>query len=86
MPKIFVSYRRIDSQERAHRIADWLVLKYGQENVFIDIDAIDGGDNFAQTIINSLNETDVVLVVLGHQWVDEIVRRMTLPDIDFVLE
>ncbi len=40
MPKIFVSYRRIDSQERAHRIADWLVLKYGRENVFIDVDTI----------------------------------------------
>lgn len=87
MPKVFVSYRRSDSQERAHRIADWLVLKYGQENVFLDADTIDIGVPFADVIKQHLRSADVVLIIIGHQWVDEIERRYdpSNPLHDFVL-
>jgi formylglycine-generating enzyme required for sulfatase activity len=84
MPKIFVSYRRMDSEERAHRIADWLVNKYGLENVFIDVDRIGGGADFINAIEDSLAKTDVLLVIIGDKWVDELARRATLPDVDFV--
>jgi len=84
MPKIFVSYRRIDSQERTHRIADWLVLKYGLENVFVDVDTIGGGDDFAQTIRQSLSTSDVILVIIGEQWVDELYQRALRKENDFV--
>jgi hypothetical protein len=70
MPKIFISYRRMDSQERAHRIADWLVLKYGKRNVFIDVDRILGGSQFADVIEESVDKSDVVLIVIRDQWVN----------------
>jgi formylglycine-generating enzyme required for sulfatase activity len=84
MPKIFVSYRRMDSEERAQRIADWLVNKYGFDNVFIDVDRIGGGADFIKAIEDSLDQTDVLLVIIGKKWVDELTRRSTLPDVDFV--
>lgn len=84
MPKIFVSYRRVDSQERAHRIADWLVLKYGRDNIFIDIDTIGGGHDFAKAIVDSLDKSDVVLVIIGNRWVDELVKRTESESLDFV--
>jgi len=84
MPKIFVSYRRMDSQERAHRIADWLVNKYGIDNVFIDVDRIPGATNFEQVIINSLDASDIVVVVIGYEWVDELARRTENDETDYV--
>jgi hypothetical protein len=84
MLKIFVSYRRSDSEERAHRIADWLVLKYGRENVFIDVDRIGGGEDFVDVIEQSLAASDVLLVIIGDQWVDELENRSKSPNIDFV--
>lgn len=73
MPKIFVSYRRVDSEERAHRIADWLIKNYyDKEDVFIDIEAIDVGLPFAEVIQQGIRDADVVLVIIGNQWVDEL--------------
>jgi|GEM_PF-3430158 len=84
MPKIFVSYRRVDSQERAHRIADWLVNKYELDNVFVDVDRIPGATDFEREIEKSLNDSDVVLVVIGKLWASEIARRSTIDAVDYV--
>jgi SH3-like domain-containing protein len=84
MPKIFVSYRRIDSEERAQRIADWLILKYNKENVFIDVDTIRGGADFASVINNGLAHADAILVIIGHKWLEEFEKRADNPEQDFV--
>lgn len=84
MTKIFISYRRSDSQERAHRIADWLVLKYGKDNIFIDVDRIPGGVDFVDVIEESLAASDVLLVVIGDKWDNELANREKSPNIDFV--
>src|SRR5690349_7684265 len=80
MPKIFVSYRRMDSQERAHRIADWLVLKYGEKNIFIDVDTLSGGVDYVADIERALEASDVLLVIIGDKWVDELLRRSENPN------
>ena len=84
MPKIFVSYRRADTQERAHRIADWLILKYGRENVFIDVDTIGAGEDFKLKIEDSLHQTDVLLIIIGDKWVEILNERLGSPDLDLV--
>ncbi len=40
MPKIFISYRRSDSAAHAGRIYDRLEGRFGQGQVFMDVDAI----------------------------------------------
>lgn len=83
-PTIFISYRRSDTAERAHRVADWLKLQYGQRHVFIDLLDIGGGTDFARVIENKIAESNVMIVVIGDQWVDEMAHRSASPEEDFV--
>ena len=69
MPRITVSYRRADSDAITGRIFDRLALHYGKESVFRDIDNIPPGIDFRKFINDVLQETDVLLVVIGQRWV-----------------
>jgi hypothetical protein len=66
--KIFVSYRRDDSAGHAGRLCDHLANHFGAERVFQDIDAINFGDDFLDTINRALSECDVLIVIIGKQW------------------
>jgi hypothetical protein len=68
MPKITVSYRRTDSDAITGRIFDRLAARYGKESVFRDIDNIPPGIDFRKFINEALQETDVLLVVIGPRW------------------
>src|SRR5882757_3414143 len=69
MPKITVSYRRDDSEAITGRIFDRLVAHYGKASVFRDIDNIPPGVDFREHIDQALQETDVLIVVIGRRWV-----------------
>jgi TIR domain len=68
MPNITVSYRRADSDAITGRIFDRLALHYGKQSVFRDIDNIPPGIDFRKFINDALQETDVLLVVIGPRW------------------
>jgi TIR domain len=68
MPRITVSYRRADSDAITGRIFDRLALHYGKQSVFRDIDNIPPGIDFRKFINDALQETDVLLVVIGPRW------------------
>lgn len=70
MLKIFISYRRVDSQKITGRIDDHLVNRFGEENVFTD-KRIDAGSHWETTIKNKLDDADVLLVVIGGKWIAE---------------
>jgi hypothetical protein len=70
MAKVFISYRRADSATFSGRIYDRLVLHFGRENVFKDVDDIPLGANFVTYIQQSLAECAVELVVIGRSWLD----------------
>jgi hypothetical protein len=82
MSKIFISYRRVDSQAIASLIYRSLVKKYGKNNVFLDTKTITSGQ-WWQQIQDALDSVDVVIVVIGPKWEHEIQRRLDHPD-DFV--
>lgn len=67
--KIFISYRRSDSQHITDRIYDKLLTQFRAEDVFMDIFSIDLGVSFADVIKRTLAECAVVLVVIGDTWV-----------------
>jgi hypothetical protein len=50
MSGIFISYRREDSSGYAGRLFDILSIHFGKENIYMDLDTIKGGDNFATVI------------------------------------
>ena len=66
---IFISYRRDDAASDAGRLADHLKRRFGTDRVFLDIDTIEPGTDFVQVLHRALEETRVVLVVIGPRWV-----------------
>lgn len=68
MPKIAISYRRSDTAPMAGRIFDRLSAHYGEASVFMDIDNIPFGMDFRSHIHEVLLRTDVLLAVIGTNW------------------
>jgi hypothetical protein len=65
--RIFISYRRGDSVS-ARIIRDMLRGHFAQAMVFMDIENIAPGIDFAQEIRNRVNESDATLVIIGPEW------------------
>ena len=70
MPKIFVSYRRDDSEHITGRIYDRLEPRFGRNNVFMDIDAIPFGVDFREHLDRAVGQCEVLLAVIGEQWLN----------------
>jgi hypothetical protein len=68
MSGIFISYRREDSAGHVGRLHDRLITCFGREQVFKDIDSIKPGEDFSQAIKDAMASCDVVLVIIGKQW------------------
>jgi len=68
MPKIFISYRRQDSSYETTMIYEFLRPKFGRENVFMDVDTIPAGVDFRQYLHEAVSGCDVLLAVIGEQW------------------
>jgi len=67
-PKIFISYRRIDTKTRVTSLVSDLSLKFGPNVIFVDTDKIRAGDRWRVEIENSLEAADVLLVAMGDKW------------------
>ena len=87
MATVFLSYRREDSRADAGRLYDRLSAHFGADSVFMDIDDIAAGENFVEKLKNTLNQSDVLLLVIGPRWQsvtdDEGRPRLNSPN-DFV--
>ena len=68
MSGVFISYRREDSSGYAGRLFDILSVHFGRENMYMDLDTIRGGDNFATVIEEKISQCDVLLAVIGERW------------------
>jgi outer membrane protein assembly factor BamB len=86
--RIFLSYRREETQHLAGRLADRLVERFGESQVFMDIDSIPPGVDFAEAIQRAVSGCDVLLALIGRQWTtladEQGRRRIDDPD-DFVV-
>ena len=67
-PKIFISYRRVDSNDITGRIYDWLVQHFGADHVFKDVDSIPLGVDFRQHLDQAVAQCSVFLTVIGPDW------------------
>ena len=85
--RIFLSYRREDASGHAGRLYDALAAKFGDENVFIDVDAIDPGVDFGEAITRAVAGCDALIALIGREWLTatdgEGRRRLDDPE-DFV--
>jgi hypothetical protein len=70
-PKIFLCYRREDTQGFARGIYLTLASKYGNSQVFRDIDSTPPGVKFAAWIEARVAQCSVMIVLIGNAWVTD---------------
>ena len=68
MSGIFISYRREDSAAYAGRLYDRLAAHFGADQVFMDVDDIPPGADFASHIDAKVGSCDAMVVVIGKDW------------------
>src|SRR5262245_34259596 len=83
MASIFISYRREDASGHAGRLCDRLTARFGGDRVFMDIQDIHPGQNFATSIEDTIATCDCVVAVIGPRWL-EIVQKRAQSAEDFV--
>src|SRR5262249_17785546 len=87
MTKLFISYRREDTEFVAGHIYQLLVSHFGKEAIFMDIDTIPLGVDFVEHLSRAVGQCDIVLAMIGEKWLDirnaKGLRRLDDPS-DFV--
>ena len=68
--KIFINYRREDSLDAAGRLHDRLAQTFGDKNIFMDIEDIPAGVDFAKYLSDQVTASRVFLAVIGPTWLD----------------
>ncbi|MEN8445213.1 MAG: toll/interleukin-1 receptor domain-containing protein, partial [Cyanobacteria bacterium J06555_13] len=68
MSRIFISYRRKDSNFGTDRIYDVLSQRFGKDAIFRDVAQIRYGDDFQMRINTALSQCQVLIVVIGEAW------------------
>ena len=81
--RIFINYRRGDTSTNASRLCEWLGERYGEDQVFMDVDAIEPGLDWARAIESAVGSADLVLAMIGNDWLPELKRRSSEED-DFM--
>ena len=65
--KVFISYRRQETAAHAGRLYDAMVTRFGERNVFMDVDMAPGVD-FVKQITEVVSGCLVLIVVMGPNW------------------
>ena len=85
--KVYISYRRSDSESHAGRLADRLDAHFGTGSVSMDMNSIQFGKDFRAAIAEQIESSDIVLVLIGKTWLraaDDSGRRRLDDPSDFV--
>jgi tetratricopeptide (TPR) repeat protein len=85
MSRVFISYRRADSAEWANDLNRRLGMRYGEDLIFQDVEDIQPGDNWLETIREELRACQVYLILIGPHWLVDQKGRKRLEDPDDIL-
>ena len=79
--KIFINYRRDDRPELVEKIRQGFILRYGADNVFMDLD-IPNYASFPNHLEEKVGVSDVVVACIGPEWLRLLEERAesTKPD------
>ena len=67
--QVFISYRRDETAYAAGWLYDRLADRFGADKIFKDIDSIEFGDDFVEVITAAVGSCDVLLALIGNEWV-----------------
>lgn len=68
MPSVFISYRRKENSADARALYERLCREFGEAEVFIDLDGIEYGADFVETLERQLSDCKVLLALIGPDW------------------
>lgn len=68
--RIFINYRRSQSLQTALYLQERLASVCGRKNVFLDVRQLEGGSRWDQEIRNRIEQSDVMVVLIGADWLD----------------
>lgn len=81
---IFISYRRKDTGGHTGRLYDRLTQWFDSEDIFYDQSGIESGEHFPTEIQNALDSAQVIIVVIGPDWLSDENRERLDDTKDFV--
>ncbi|MDQ7028176.1 MAG: uracil-DNA glycosylase family protein [Anaerolineae bacterium] len=68
MSRIFINYRRADSEGHVGRLYDHLVQHFRPDDIFMDISSIEPGQDFVQVLEDAVATCDIFLAIIGSRW------------------
>src|SRR5205814_9978642 len=81
---IFLSYRREDAAPYARLLQSQLRERFPDADVFMDLDSIEAGLDFAEVIGEAVDSCAVLMALIGRQWAtladEQGRRRLDDPD------
>jgi hypothetical protein len=84
--RVFISYRRSDSPSASRQLAEALKLRFGSEEVFFDMRDVATGSEWRRDSMQRVQESDVVLAIIGPNWVAVTVERAQRMKLDPTIE
>jgi hypothetical protein len=69
MSALFISYRREDSAGWTGRLVERLKERFDEKSIFMDLDGIEPGIDFTIVLHNALESCDVLLAMIGPEWI-----------------
>lgn len=70
MADIFINYRRDDAPGVAGRLFDHLASRHSRGQLFMDVDAMEPGIDFAKQLEVQISQCHAVVAVIGPHWLD----------------
>jgi uracil-DNA glycosylase family 4 len=70
MSRIFINYRRQDSEGHVGRLYDHLEEHFAKTDIFMDVEALTPGVDFVEALEKAVTACEVFLAVIGPQWLD----------------
>ena len=68
--RVFINYRRGDSQAAAGRLYDQLLRYFGRDQLFMDVDAMEPGTDFVNRLDQEVGNCSAFIAVIGPAWVN----------------
>lgn len=68
MSRIFINYRRQDTEGYVGRLYDHLVQHFERSDIFMDVDSISPGADFVQVLEEAVSSCDVLIAMIGPLW------------------
>ena len=72
MSRIFINYRRVDTEGYVGRLYDHLVQHFDPQDIFMDVSSIEPGADFVQALEDAVATCDVFIAMIGPTWLTAI--------------